>query len=475
MSQKMKITGVKHFGAPIYLGSRSGLDSYSSNPCSIMAWLCDGYRTRFNQHRSKRMKYNASNDLVPIGHTVVDISDKQARQQYSFLATIPAMILQAPERKENEEWFAAAKRKKKFHGKMPRFKSRKIEDQKFVCWYNNGSNAVFRKTGKKTGIVVISGKNPVGKRTKGTRWKIQIRVRVTQEIRAYTSILVNWTQKTIVFTNPPKKISGVKNTSKVTGFDRGGVVPLATSEGELLTPNKKVIKKYETKKKYYQKQMGKARSRAEKQGGKAAVKSVMKGSNYQRNKKKARAYSRKCASYRKSWIQEITTHIIRNNGVIVIEDLSVHSMTRKGGSRKKGMNRSFLESSPTMISQCLEYKALINGRRVVYIPAAYTSQRCSKCGYTNTLNRESQSVFVCKKCNHAENADINAAKNIQAYYDYLIEGTDLPAYDLHGHKNGSGEVIRPTAPQGVFKDFYVFEQGNFSDAVDPVNAISVTS
>ena len=58
---------------------------------------------------------------------------------------------------------------------------------------------------------------------------------------------------------------------------------------------------------------------------------------------------------------------------------------------------------------------------------------------------------------------------------FFIEGTDLPAYDLHGHKNGSGEVIRPTAPQGVFKDFYVFEQGNFSDAVDPVNAIDVVS
>ncbi len=58
---------------------------------------------------------------------------------------------------------------------------------------------------------------------------------------------------------------------------------------------------------------------------------------------------------------------------------------------------------------------------------------------------------------------------------FFIEGTDLPAYDLHGHKNGSGEVIRPTASQGVREDFYVFEQGNFSDAVDPVNAISVIS
>lgn len=471
MSQKMKITGVKHIESPVYLGDVNGTDSYSSNPYQIMNWLCDGYRTRFNHHRSKRMKYNSSGDLVPIGHTVVDVSDKQSRERYSFLSAIPAMILQAPEKKENEEWFSAVKRKKKSGGTMPRFKSRKVEDQKFVCWHNNGKNAVFRKTGKKTGIVVISGQNPVGKRDKGTKWKLQIRVKITQDVRKYTSILVNWTQGTIVFVNQPERVSKTENTSQVIGLDRGGVVPVATSDGDILLPDKKLLKKYEKRRKYHQKQMGKARVRARKRGGKSAVQAVMQGSRYQENKFKAQKYYRKAASYRESWIQEITTHIVRNNGVIVMEDLDTKSMTKKGGSRKKGMNRTFLEASPARIAQCLEYKSLLSGRRVVYIPAEYTSQRCSKCGYTNRNNRESQSVFVCGVCNHTENADTNAARNIAAYYEYLIEGTDLPAYDPYDHKNDSGEVVRPTAPQGVRKDFYIFDQGCFSDTVDPVNAV----
>lgn len=34
------------------------------------------------------------------------------------------------------------------------------------------------------------------------------------------------------------------------------------------------------------------------------------------------------------------------------------------------------------------------------------------CGYISKENRKSQAEFVCLKCGHSENADINAAKNI---------------------------------------------------------------
>ncbi len=56
----------------------------------------------------------------------------------------------------------------------------------------------------------------------------------------------------------------------------------------------------------------------------------------------------------------------------------------------------------------------------------------------------------------------------------FLEGTDLPAYDLHGHKNGSGEDVRPsTLLVYARRLFQVFDQGYFYDAVDPVNAIGV--
>ena len=45
------------------------------------------------------------------------------------------------------------------------------------------------------------------------------------------------------------------------------------------------------------------------------------------------------------------------------------------------------------------------------VPAYYTSQQCSACGFTDRKNR-SKEKFLCRKCNHVDNADINAAKNI---------------------------------------------------------------
>jgi putative transposase len=45
--------------------------------------------------------------------------------------------------------------------------------------------------------------------------------------------------------------------------------------------------------------------------------------------------------------------------------------------------------------------------------AMYTSQQCNKCGYISKENRKKQEVFKCIQCNHEDNADINASKNIK--------------------------------------------------------------
>jgi len=74
-------------------------------------------------------------------------------------------------------------------------------------------------------------------------------------------------------------------------------------------------------------------------------------------------------------------------------------------------DRAILDKGWGMFAQRLEHKAL---GRVEYVPAAYTSQRCSDCGHTARENRESQAVFLCVACGYSEHADVNAAKNIAA-------------------------------------------------------------
>jgi transposase len=62
--------------------------------------------------------------------------------------------------------------------------------------------------------------------------------------------------------------------------------------------------------------------------------------------------------------------------------------------------------------QYVEYKAEMYGIAVKQVSPAYTSQRCSSCGFTHEDNRRSKHQFVCQKCEYELNADYNASKNI---------------------------------------------------------------
>ena len=62
--------------------------------------------------------------------------------------------------------------------------------------------------------------------------------------------------------------------------------------------------------------------------------------------------------------------------------------------------------------QYVKYKAEMYGIEVEQVSPAYTSQRCSSCGFTHRDNRRSKHQFVCQKCEYELNADYNASKNI---------------------------------------------------------------
>ena len=65
----------------------------------------------------------------------------------------------------------------------------------------------------------------------------------------------------------------------------------------------------------------------------------------------------------------------------------------------------------------IESQCINNNIQFSLVPSNYTSQRCSCCGYIDSNNRKTQEQFHCLNCNHEENADINAAKNIKFYKD----------------------------------------------------------
>jgi putative transposase len=147
--------------------------------------------------------------------------------------------------------------------------------------------------------------------------------------------------------------------------------------------------------------------------------------------------------------------IVKNHGVIVIEDLKVKEMTKSGKGtvenpgklvrKQASQNRSLLDASPRMIRTMLEYKAPWYGSRIIVVDPAHTSQCCSVCGTVDAASRISRSRFICTNCGSIFDADVNAAKNI------LKLGIS-PTGGLPGMACGSSQTTGRKQEEDVRKD-----------------------
>lgn len=437
MSQTAKIRRSSFRGVPAYLGKHHGQELYSGNPQRVGEWLCDGFRTRFNQHRSNRSKYVYSDGeqvldidgnpmLTSIGETVTTLTDKQARGQFPHLAGIPAMVLQAPARIENTEWFAAAKRRKTLGGSMPGFRSRKRGDRRFSCWYNGGTNAVFHRTGRKSGMLVIRGQNPPSAKRKG-RWDFRVHVRLSEPIREYTSVQVDLATMKVTFVNPAPTVDRSKATG-IVGIDRGVAHAAATSDGEFFDITETT--ELDNKIAHLQKRMAKSRLVAERE-----ERNFWDSKRYQDIKRLCAKAQRARAATKNDAIHAFTKRIAETYSVAVLEALKTEKMSRtvkgKGAASKRGLNRGIRDARWGAILNQIQYKTGSSSRTddqepwVFVVNPAHTSQRCAECGHIASGSRESQAVFRCVKCGHTANADVNAARNIVAKH---VEGWASPPW-----------------------------------------------
>jgi IS605 OrfB family transposase len=100
----------------------------------------------------------------------------------------------------------------------------------------------------------------------------------------------------------------------------------------------------------------------------------------------------------------------------VLEDLDIH--VKKSNGRK--FNTLLSGWSWFQLEQFLQYKTKLKGKKVEYVDARYTSQKCSVCGYVYRGNRKTQSGFLCRKCGFQINADLNASRNIRNNYIAML-------------------------------------------------------
>ena len=437
-----------------------------------MVWLCDGWRSRFNQRREQRthnvpIKDDATGEITdwteePLGGPDISplMSDSQARTSCLWMAGIPSAILASTNRIENTEWFAGLKRKKTSGGRVSGFKSRR-RGLGFVCWYTPSKgchNAVFHKTGRKSGVVVITGMNPSRWRKPGdkARWRIVIHVRTSRPIRPYTSIHVDWTHRSLVFVNTPSPLP--RSGDGAIGLDRGCVHTLASSDGTFMDmpkPSKAELKRL----KYLQRRMARQDRVNEARGGRTAK---LASKRRQKTLNQFNALQGRIVRRRNDWIEKTTTRLAKANILIAMEDLDVKAMTRRpkprpdpanpgrylhnGAKAKAGLDRSILSNCWGHTLKRLNDKMAANGGKLVIVPAAYTSQTCHKCGHVAKGNRDSQAVFHCVECGYRANADVNAAENILSRALAKTGGdTALDAEDPHWRPD---EASTPSTPIG---------------------------
>ena len=115
----------------------------------------------------------------------------------------------------------------------------------------------------------------------------------------------------------------------------------------------------------------------------------------------------------------ITTELVHRFGRIAIEKLQAQNMSRAS----RGLSREILGQTWGILRQQLAYKVEWTGRELAEVAPHYTSRICCECGEVQPKPRVYR-LFECSDCGHAEDRDVNAAKNI------LHRGWGIPAQGI---------------------------------------------
>lgn len=337
----------------------------------------------------QRYQNNPSSQFVN-GYQMDDLL-KQLKQEYLFLKDSDSSSLQIV----NHNLDQAFKMLFKHRGGYPRFKSRRTAKQAYTG--KSTISVVAKRYLKlpKLGVMKSSKTNQL------TNCKIK---RYTLSLeptgRYYLSIIVD-----------DPNIKPLEKSGAIVGIDMGVADLAITSDG----------KKYESfKPTYLEKQAKTWQSKFSKRKHRATIavrqwnhnhKTIKKEledyQNWQRAKRIKACYQAKIANKRKDYLQKITTELVKNHDVIVMEDLRTKNLLKNHPLAKAIANASWYEFRTMLEYKCNWYK-----KKLVIVSPNYTSQICSSCGFHSGKKPLQIREWTCPKCGTHHDRDNNAAVNI---------------------------------------------------------------
>lgn len=116
------------------------------------------------------------------------------------------------------------------------------------------------------------------------------------------------------------------------------------------------------------------------------------------------------ANLRRNDTHQLTTRLVRDHDVIVVEDLCVAGMLRN-----KRLARHIAGAAWAEIRRQLTYKAERAGVRLIVADRWFASSKtCSECGTAKAKLALSERTYVCVACGIVLDRDVNAALNLAA-------------------------------------------------------------
>ena len=129
--------------------------------------------------------------------------------------------------------------------------------------------------------------------------------------------------------------------------------------------------------------------------------------NWQRAQQQKARYQTKIANQRKDYLHKLTTDLVKQYDVIMIEDLKAKNLQKNHQLAKAIANASWYQ-----FRAMLEYKCQWYGKRLMVVSPNNTSRICSTCGHNDGPKALKIREWTCSQCGTHHDRDINAAVNI---------------------------------------------------------------
>ena len=191
-------------------------------------------------------------------------------------------------------------------------------------------------------------------------------------------------------------------THQTVGIDLGVSDFVITSDGHKYR-SQRLHLKYQKQLHVWEKRMARRRLRA-----KTENRSLSESKNYQKARQQFARIHEKIAHTRKDSIHKITTDLVKNYDVIVIEDLKTSNLLKN-----HHLARSIASQSWHQFKTILKYKCERYGKQLICVNPYKTSQICSNCGHDSGKKTLDIREWSCPSCHTLHDRDINAAKNIR--------------------------------------------------------------